>query len=444
MYLLVVGLNHKTAPVEVREKLNFPESNIQEALAKLKGYKNLEGCTILSTCNRTEVYAASLDVEKGLSSIRDFLSDCSGVDAHEIKNYLYSHTLYDCIHHLFRVAAGLDSMVLGETQILGQVRVAYQKACDYGATNGILNTLFQQAITVGKRVRTETGIDRNAVSISYAAVELAKQEFGSLEGNKTLIIGAGEMSELTAKHLVANGVSDVIVANRSFDKAVALAEQFNGQPIKFDQIFDYILEQDIVISCTSAKEYILELDNLSPIMEQRKGKKLFMIDIAVPRDIDPLLGGLDDIELYDIDELQFVIDQNLEQRKKAATWAEKIIDEEINEFLKWLNSMFIIPTIVALKKKGETIKQTELTRALNRLDNVSEREKKIIGSLASSIVNQLLHDPIMQLKSYALTMQGHLYTEILQNFFCLEVEGQRRKKPQIIDEEVTEVASHHQ
>lgn len=444
MYLVVVGLNYKTAPVEVREKLSFSEDALQESLTKLKGYKNLEGCALLSTCNRTEVYAATLDVESGLNSIRNFLSECSGVEACEIKNYLYTHTLYDCIHHLFRVAAGLDSMVLGETQILGQVRVAYQKSCEYGATNGILNTLFQQAITVGKRVRTETGIDRHAVSISYAAVELAKQVFGTLDGNKILIIGAGKMSELTAKHLLSNGVADVVVANRSFDKAVVLAEQFGGRAIKYEQLFEHMVDSDIVISCTSAENYILDLDNLTPVLEQRENKKIFMIDIAVPRDIDPVVGGLDNVELYDIDELQYVVDKNLEQRRKAAAWAEQIIDEEINEFFKWLNSQFIIPTIVALKKKGEIIKEEELTRALNRMGNVTEREKKIIGSLANSLVNQLLHDPIMQLKAYALTTQGHLYTEILQNLFCLDVAGQRKKKSTSMEEEIAEIASHHQ
>lgn len=428
MLIVVVGLNHRTAPVEVREKLSFSGTSLKAALERLKSYPLIEGCAILSTCNRTEIYAATMEMDEGLNSIWEFLSQWSGINISEVKNLTYCHTLYDTIRHIFRVAAGLDSMVLGETQILGQVREAYQQAVEYKATNRVLNTLFQQAITVGKRVRTETGIDQNAVSISYVAVEMARRYLGSLEKKVVLIIGAGKMSELAAKHLVANGVSGVIVSNRSFERAKALATQFQGKAVKFDELYKCMEEADIVISSTAASHCVIKAEEVSKVMEKRRGRRIFMIDIAVPRDIETEVGNLDGVTLYDIDDLKNVIDHNLSERKKAAVKAEGIIEEELDEFMKWLGMQFTIPTIAALKKWGEEIKQKELKRALNRLGEISEHDKKVIYSLANSIVNQILHVPVSQLKSYALTTEGHLYTEILQNLFNLDVPGQKPKK----------------
>lgn len=426
MYLVVVGLNHKTAPVEVREKLSFSEDKIPKHLDKITSHNIIRGCIILSTCNRTEVYAAVIDVDKGLTKIREHLAKCCNLELSKVMNYLYTYTLYDVITHLFRVASGLDSMVLGETQILGQVKTAYQAACEHGSTNRVLNTLFQQAIAVGKKVRTDTQIDRNAVSISYAAVELAKQLFGGLDGKSILVIGAGKMSELTAKHLVSNGVSDVLVANRSFDKAVALAEVFGGKAVNYGELFDHMAGIDIVISATAAPHCVIEKPDMEKVMSRRNGKKIFLIDIAVPRDIDPQVNEVEGVSLYDIDDLQNVIDHNLEHRKKEAVKAEKIIEAEINEFWKWLSTQFVTPTVAALKKRAEEIRQKEMTRAFNRLGNITEREKKVISSMANSIVNQLLHDPVLQLKKYALTQQGHLYTEILQNLFNLDVPNEKQ------------------
>ncbi len=424
MYLVVVGLNHKTAPVEVREKLSFSETDLPKHLEKLTSNKILRGCVVLSTCNRTEIYAAVLDVDKGLSKIREHLAKCCRAELSEIMNYLYTYTLYDVITHLFRVASGLDSMVLGETQILGQVKTAYQHACENNSTNRVLNTLFQQAIAVGKKVRTETHIDRNAVSISYAAVELAKQVFNGLEGRSILVVGAGKMSQLTAKHLISNGVINVLVSNRSYEKASDLAAQFGGEAVYFNELFDHMTDTDIVISATSATHYVIGKADMQRVMERRGGKKIFVIDIAVPRDVEPSVREVEGVELYDIDDLNNVVDQNLAHRKKEAVKAEKIIEKEISEFWKWLSTQFVTPTVAALKKRGEEIRQKEMNRAYNRLGNITEREKKIISSMTNSIVNQLLHDPVMQLKAYALTKQGHLYTEILQNLFNLEISGE--------------------
>ncbi len=428
MLIIVVGVNHRTAPVEIREKLSFSEHYLGESLNKLKEYPAIEGCVIISTCNRTEIYAATREMDEGLNAIWDFLSRKSGVDISEIKNCTYAHTLYDTIRHLFRVASGLDSMVLGETQILGQVRQAYQTACSFGATNRVINTLFQQALTVGKRVRTETGIDQNSVSISYTAVELARQIFGSLNGRTVLIIGAGKMSELTALHLVANGVSGVIVSNRSFDRAVSLAERFGGKAVKFDQLLRHMAEADIVISCTAASHFVVRSGDVEQMMSGRRGRQIMMIDIAVPRDIDPAVAKIPGVALYDVDDLQNVVDQHLHERKKAAVIAEGIIEEELEQFMKWLATQFAVPTITALKQWGEEIKQQELRRALNRLGELSDHDRKVIGSLANSIVNKILHLPVTRVKEYALTPEGHLYTEVLQNLFDLQIPGQDKKK----------------
>jgi len=426
--ITVVGLNHRTAPVEVREKLSFPAYTLKDALRRLKSYPVIEGCVILSTCNRTEIYAATLEMDEGINAIWDFLSRWSGVNISEIKNFTYCHTLYDMIRHTFRVASGLDSMLLGETQILGQLKTAYMDAVEYEATNRVINTLFQLALTVGKRVRTETGIDRNAVSISYAAVELAKQYLGDLNKHQVLIIGAGKMSVLTARHLVDNGITGVIVSNRSFDRAVALAARFNGKAVNFNELYKYMEDTDIVISCTAASHTVVKTEEMRRVMEKRNGKKIFMIDIAVPRDIETEVGKLQGVTLYDIDDLKTVVDHNLTERRNAANKAESIIEEELEKFMKWHSTQFVIPTIAILKNWGEEIKQKELQRALNRLGELSEHDRKVVSSLANSIVNQMLHVPITQLKKYALTVEGHLYTEIMQNLFDLDVPGQKPKK----------------
>ena len=427
MLIIVVGVNHRTAPVEIREKLSFSEGAIKEALTKLNALPAIDGCVIVSTCNRTEIYAATMELDDGLHDIWRFLSKRSGVDISEIKNYTYSHTLYDTIRHLFRVSSGLDSMILGETQILGQIKDAYELSRKQGATNRVINTLFQQALSVGKKVRSETGIDRHAVSISYAAVELAKQSMGSLEGKSVLVIGAGKMSELTVKHLVANGVSGVIVSNRSYERAMGLARQFNGQAVNFSELYKYMTVADIVISCTAASHYVVKLEKFRLVMEGRPNQKIFIIDIAVPRDIDPTISNLPGVTLYDVDDLQNVVDSNLAERKLAAIAAEEIIEDKLDEFMKWLSTQFVVPTIIALKNKTEVIKENELQKAFNRLGNLSEHDKKVINGLAGAIVSQILHEPVTQLKAYAVTPQGHLYTEILQNLFSLNIEGQRAK-----------------
>jgi glutamyl-tRNA reductase len=427
VFPVAIGLNHRSAPVEVREKMSFQPSRMQEVLRELKGYPGLEGVVILSTCNRMEVYSATTDVEVGIRSIKKFLANYHGLEENVFEQYLVVHTLYDAVRHLFRVTSGLDSMVRGETQIIGQVSNAYQQANDAQVTNKAINVLFQTALAVGKRVRTETLIDQHPVSISYTAVELAKQHFGELVGKGILIMGAGEMSTLTAKNLVAAGANTVLVSNRSYEKAVILANECSGQAVRFDDMDQYLEKVDIVISATASTHFVILPERMQEIMTNRKGRPMLLIDIAVPRDIHPDVGEIPLITLFDIDDLRGVVDRHHQERELAAINAERIIEEEMLLFLKWHNSLFVVPTILALQEKGRKIKDAQLSHALERLGALTPNQGKIISSMANSIVNHLLHGPITNLKEYATTTQGHLYTEILQNLFDLDVAEEDRR-----------------
>jgi len=422
MYVLLVGLNHRTAPVEVREKFAICGVDLNNAYDYFKNSGAIEGAVILTTCNRTEIYATAKKVEKGMNVLQEFMVNYSGVEYDVLKDYLYKPTCYDAILHLFRVASGLDSMILGESQIISQVKEAYQKAVDVRASDGVLNTLFQKAIYVGKKVRTDTDIDRHSLSISHAAVELARKLLGSLEKKTVVVVGAGEMSELTTRYLMQNGVQSVIVSNRSYEKALSMAQNFNGRAVRFENLADELKHAHIVISCTAASHYVIRQDNCKEILESRKGQKIIMIDIAVPRDIDPALQSIDGVFIYDIDKLQDVVDANYLERKREAQKAEKILVEELAEFNKWLATLYVVPVITALKSQGEAIKNEELQKAFNRLGKISEREQKIVSTLANSIVNRILHSPIVNLKEMAVSNEGHLYAEIVKKLFALSVD----------------------
>lgn len=423
MFSIVIGLNHRTAPVSVRERFSFSESQAREFIEELRAKPGVASAVILSTCNRTEFYMY-FTKEIARTATIEVLSRRAGIEFGELKRYLYVHTENNCVRHLFRVVAGLDSMILGETQILGQVKEAYHLAKQANATGSYFNALFQHALSVGKRVRTETGIDKNAVSVSYAAVELAKQALGTLEGRTVLVVGAGKMSDLTVKHLVASGVAGVIVSNRSYERAQELAARFGGRAVRFNELYRWMEKSDIVISCTAASHCVIHADEVAKVMKKRGGAKIFMIDIAVPRDIEPEVGLLPGVVLSDIDSLQNVVDSNLSERREVAVQAEKIIEEEVEGFLRRQAAMAVVPTIVALKKRGDEIKQKESRRALNRLGDLSERERKVIMSLANSIVNQLLHEPVRRLKDLSLTSQGHIYAEAIQELFGLDVSAE--------------------
>jgi len=424
VFVVAVGLNHRTAPVEIREQLTFTRHGLPAALERLHAAPGVDGCVILSTCNRTEIYISCQLEENGYRAGFDFLSQSCQVDRKNLGCYLYTLNTHHAVRHLFRVAAGLDSMILGEDQVLAQVAEAYELARSTGTTNNILNTLWQQAITTGKRVRTETLIDRNTVSVSYAAVELARQVFhGDLKGRTVLVLGAGKMSTLAARYLKDKGVTTVLVSNRSHDRAMALATAIGGRAVRLNALEEYLSRVDIVISCTAASHYILHREQVARAQRQRGDSPLMLIDIAVPRDIEPAVADLPGVKLYDIDDLQQVVLANLEERQQAARQAEGIIAAEVETFFRWLGSQYVVPTIIALKQKAEAIKDAELARACNRLGPLTPRQQKIIATLAGSIINQFLHDAVVNLKQAALTPRGHLYAEALHELFNLPVEG---------------------
>jgi len=427
MHLTLVGLSHKTAPVEIREKLTFPPHCQGEAIRILTASDEVAEAVLLSTCNRTEIYAVTIGEESGKEAVLDFLADYHGIDRHELVSYLYMIDGGPVVQHLFRVVASLDSMVVGEAQILGQVKDAYDQACEHDGAGRVFHRLFRQSFELGKRVRTETAIGESAVSISYAAVELAKKVFDSLEGKAILVLGAGEMSELTAKHLVANGVHTVLVANRTYERAVELAERFDGEAIRYDDLFERMRSADIVISSTSATHHVITKEKVFEAVHGRSGRPLFLIDIAVPRDIEPQVNELRDVFLYDIDDLNGVVEANLEERMREAKRAEKIIEEELVAFRAWLESMEVVPTISAIRSRSEKIKQAELERAMRHLGHLSAKERKAVESLAGAIVNKMLHEPTCRLKDCAGSKDGYTYVEAARHLYGLDVDSEPKR-----------------
>lgn len=426
MHLTLVGLSHKTAPVEIREKLTFPAHRQEEALSLLLSTPDVAEAVVLSTCNRTEIYAVTAAGSDGPGAIVDFLADYHNLDRHELVRYLYFSEGEAVVRHLFRVVSSLDSMVIGEAQILGQAKEAYEHAFANNSAGRIFNKLFRQSFEVGKRVRTETDIGEHAVSISYAAVELAKRVFDSLEGRTVLILGAGKMSELTAKHLVSNGVKTVLVANRTYERAEELARRFCGLAIRYDELFERMRDADIVISSTAATHYVVTKQDVAAARRGRKGNPLFLIDIAVPRDIDPDVNELDDVFLYDIDDLSGVVESNLEDRMREARRAEEVIAEEMVAFERWIESMEVVPTVAAIRAKAEQVRFAELEKALKRLGGLSEKELKTVDALTTSIVNKMLHGPTARLKMVAGEKDGYTYVEAARFLYGLDTNPEGR------------------
>jgi glutamyl-tRNA reductase len=394
--IMILGVNHKTAPVEIRERLAFtndPGTPFRE-LAVIPGCE--EFC-FLSTCNRVEVLFVSPTPEETERKIRDFLFNKS-MSYDDAGRYVYLHQGEAAIQHLFRVGASLDSMIVGEPQILGQLKQAYRDASEQNVTGMILNRLLHKAFSVAKRIRTETEIGSSAVSISYAAVELAKKIFGNLKNKRAMLVGAGEMAELAAQHLMNQGIAEVIVANRTFERAVNLARCFNGKAVSLDELIPQLEHVDILISSTGSPEIILHSSDVKPLMRQRRNSPLFLIDIAVPRDLDPKLNDLENVYLYGIDDLNNVVDINKAERDKEAVRAERIVTEETLKFMLWLGSMEVTPTIVAIREKADIIRKAELERTLPGLGNLSDKEKQAIEKMTSAMMNKILHHPIVYLK----------------------------------------------
>jgi len=398
MRILVVGLNHKVADIEVREKLAFDGPRLNEGLIRFKELPEVHEAVILSTCNRVELYAHVHDVEKASESIKTFLAEFHGIRRSLLDNALYMYDATDAVRHVFRVASSLDSMIVGEPQILGQIKDAFELALEKKTTGILLNKLMKKAISVAKRVRTETRIAENAVSISFAAVELARKIFTDLSKRTCLLLGAGEMAELAARHLITNGVKEVMVANRTYERACDLAREFRGRPVKFNDFIHEMFHADIVICSTGAPDYILRKNEMQKVMKERKQRQVFLIDISVPRNIDPEINGLDNVYLYNIDDLQGVVDANVFERQREAEKAEKIVAEEIETFIKWQASLDSVPTIKALREKAEEMKKEEIDRLLNRFAGLGEKEREAIEYMATALMNKLIHPPTAALK----------------------------------------------
>ncbi len=415
--ILLFGVNHKTTPLAVREKLavgNGYEGPLQ-ALRNIAGCKE---CYLLSTCNRVEiVIIAQSDAQVEDDIIKLLFGD--SVAPEQRQDYLYIYRNHEAVHHLFMVSASLDSMIIGEAQILGQLKEAYRHAADQKFTGPILNKLLHKSFSVAKRVRSETRIGASAVSISYAAVELAKKIFGNLQDKNVLLVGAGEMAELAAEHLVSQGVSKVVVANRTLARAMDLAKRFNGTAVSLDELFSQLEQADIVISSTGAPNIILHKKDVKPIMRIRRNEPIFFIDIAVPRDLDPELNDLDNVYLYDIDDLQNVVESNKSERDKEAIKACRIVDEEALKFQNWLESMAVVPTIAALRKKADEICRLELDRTMCRLQHLGPDDQKAIEKMALAISSKLLHDPVTFLKNESCKEQHDVKVEIIRLAFDL-------------------------
>lgn len=401
MHILAVGLNHKTAPVEIRERLAFQEAELDEALIQLKNQKSVFEAVIVSTCNRTELYVVSDQQHTGRYYAKAFLCDWFGVRRDDIDGYLFVKEDEEAVRHLFHVACGLDSLVIGETQILGQVRDAFMKAQSVGATGTFFNELFKEAITVAKRAHAETMIDGNAVSVSYAAVELALKIFGDLKDKQVLILGAGEMAELAVTHLRSRGAKSITVANRTYEKAQELAARFQGQAASLTEIHQHLSEADILIASTGAKDFVLTAADMNRVSRARKGKPLFIVDIAVPRDVEPAVGDLEGVFLYDIDDLEGVVRANLEERKQTAEKIAVMIEEQIRAFNRWVRELGVVPVIAALRQKALAIQADTMKSIERKIPDLTERERKVLNKHTKSIVNQLLRDPIQRVKEYA-------------------------------------------
>ena len=415
MDIYAVGINHKTGPVEIRERLALTKEE-SEKLKELISF-HIRELSFLSTCNRVEFYF--LGDEEGIQEILAFLERIKDIDSETIKKYLFTLKGREAVKHIFRVASSLDSMVLGEPQIVGQFKDAFEKSAQLGITGSILNNLLSKALTTSKRVRTRTGIGESAVSVSYAAVELAQKIFGELSQCTSCLIGAGEMAELAAKHLKDAGVSKMLVVNRTLQRAIQLSEELGAQPLSFDKLTDALVESDIVITSTASTSYILNRRQMEEIMKKRKHRPIFLIDIAVPRDIDPEVERLDNVYLYNIDDLEAVVEENRKKREKEAVKAEAIVEEEVEKFMRWLKSQEIAPVIISLRNWVEDIRQAELRKTVSRL-KLGPKEEKALNAMTSAIVNKIMHPVFTYLKEESAKGNARKVKETVKALFSLE------------------------
>ena len=417
MTFQLIGVNHKSAPVDVRERLAIPDSRLAEALKRLAQHPGVEEGVILSTCNRVELLAHT---RNGKADLRQFICTYFEVDPQQFEPHLYEYRERAAIRHLFRVASSLDSMVVGEPQILGQVKDAYATARAVGTIHSHLELLLTRAFAVAKRVRTETSVGSSAVSVASVAVELAKKIFGSLKDKHVYLVGAGKMSELAARHLQAQGAASIFVANRTYERATQLAAKFSGEAIHFEDLYDTCDRADIVITSTGSPHAIFRREHGEKFLARRKNRPMFFIDIAVPRDVDPDMDKLEGIFVYDIDDLQQSVSAHATGRKKEAERAEVIIESEVGRFLDRLQTLDVVPTIVSLQDHLETIRQTEIERVRGRLGLLSPEQELAMEALTRGIVNKVMHTPIRTLKTAARDPDVTTVVDVVRQLFNLQ------------------------
>ena len=437
MSIIVVGLNHTTASVELRERVSIGEDDVSRVLTQLCDTRTVMESVVLSTCNRTEIYAVVCSKRAGEDYLKTYFARLAGVSVEDMAPYLYVYHEMEAVRHVMNVACGLDSLVIGETQILGQVRNSFMAALEANATGTILNQLFRLAIQVGKRAQTETTIGQNPVSVSYAAVQLARKIIGDSKNHSALVVGAGKMSELAVQHLSASGISRITVVNRTYSRAVELADRYGCRVVAWTELEDAVQNADVVISSTGAKGIVISRTAVEEAISKRKGAPLVLIDIAMPRDIDSSASSLKHVFLYDIDDLEGVVAANLVERERQGLVVRKMVDETEQQFTAWLAEQKIVPLIRSIREKGVTIQASVMESLERKLPNLTERELKLINKHTMSIVNQLLREPIKNMKEMASSMpefaDGHLLAtlfgvdESLQGY-SLDVEFERPEK----------------
>ena len=425
MSFRLIGVNHNTAPVEMRERLAIPESRLPDALKRLVQHPGVDEGLILCTCNRVELLART---RNGTADLRGFLQDYFQLGASDLEPHIYDYSEAEAVRHLFRVTASLDSMIVGEAQILGQVKEAYATARAVGAVHSQLDLLLTRSFAVAKRVRTETAVGTSAVSVASVAVELAKKIFGSLQGKHVYLVGAGKMSELAARHLQAHGAASIFVANRTYERARQLAAKFHGEAIHFSEIYNTCDRADIVITSTGAPVAIFKREHGEMFLSRRKNRPMFFIDIAVPRDVDPEMNKLDGIFVYDIDDLQQAVTSHIADRKKEAERAELIINSEVERFQARLQTLDVVPTIVSLHDHLETIRQAEIDRVRGRLGSLSPEQEMAIEALTRGIVNKIMHTPVSALKTAARDPEATTVVDLVRRLFNLQDKDKDKDK----------------
>ena len=418
--IILLGLNHNTAPIEIRECLAFNGDETQIALKKLMEHSSILEALLVSTCNRIEALLAVKDKDQAISIAKSFLADFKKVPMSDFEESLYLFEGDEAVRHIFRVASSLDSMMVGEPQILGQIKEAYRIATTIKSASVTLNRLLHKTFFVAKRVRSETGIGDHAVSISYAAIELGKKIFGTLENKEILLIGAGEMAELAVEHLLRNRSGHITVANRTFEHGVKLAKRYHGTAVRFEETADVLNRVDIIISSTGSSSFVIKHDQIKPLMRKRRNRPLFFIDIAVPRDIDPDINRINNVYVYDIDDLKDVVDENIEDRNREAIKAERIVDEAVILFRQWLKSLDVVPTIVDLRKKSNELMQKELAKTINALSPLSDKERQAIEKMATAVVNKILHAPTTFLKQNGCHGDKAVSIDLTRKLFDLD------------------------